>query len=93
MTHFVKKGDNMAQARSRDAEVQGKAVDVPAEDIFDNYEGRISLEKIFGGINFAAFSIMAAVQAKKTVNVVEEVRRAASCWEGRPCWSRMKSST
>ena len=32
VTYIVKKGDNATQARRHDAEVHGKAVDVPAED-------------------------------------------------------------
>ena len=73
VTHVVKKGYNAAQARGHDAKVQGKDVNVPTKDFFDNCEGGITLEKLFGGIHFAAFGIMSVFWTEDEVNVVKEV--------------------
>ena len=40
---------------------------------YDDREGGVTLEELFGGIHFAACCVMLVVEAEDTVNVVEEV--------------------
>ena len=59
-----------------------QAVDIPAEDFFDNREGGVAFAQFIDGIYLGSVGIMGVVQTEDAIHLMEKIlpRCRALCW-------------